>query len=313
MKLNISLPFRIQLAKRLLPVCENNLDHAQQEIRWLTEYVKLNLSNDPQLSELPKNELDQKENEKLEELVSQRVDLRKPLQYILGTQPFGELDIVTKPPVLIPRWETEEWALKIVDNLNTHIDEFKTQYQRKFKILDICSGSGCIALTFASMLPSGTCEVVGLDNAEHAIALSRLNTSLLSEQLRNPVEFKLLDILNDSSMAKFIEGGAYDMIISNPPYITRDEYRTLSPEVKLWEDCNALVADDDGMLFHKRLAVLAKQLSSKTKIPSIPRLAMEIGGEHQVEPLVNFLKDHQFESVQVWADLAGRDRVIAAQ
>ncbi|ORX86022.1 S-adenosyl-L-methionine-dependent methyltransferase, partial [Basidiobolus meristosporus CBS 931.73] len=249
----------------------------------------------------------------LEELVAQRVNLRKPLQYILGTQPFGELDIITRPPVLIPRWETEEWTLKIVDNLNANINKFKAQYQRKFRILDVCSGSGCIALTFAAMLPRDTCEVVGLDNAQHAISLSQLNKGLLSEKLSNPVKFQLMDILDDSTLTKVVQDGAYDLIVSNPPYITRDEYRTLSPEVKLWEDPNALVADDDGMLFHKRLASLSSQLSTKIKVPSIPRLAMEIGGKHQVEPMVAFLKAHHFESVQVWADLAGRDRVIAAQ
>ncbi|CAG8500857.1 5471_t:CDS:2 [Ambispora gerdemannii] len=318
-----SVTGNLALIQKLLPVCENSYDYAQQELKWLSLHVVNNLrqqghlrekdsvssnSNDcydnhPQTTDEAWKIMSLEEKEVLSALVRQRVEQSKPLQYILGTQPFLDLEIITRPPVLIPRWETEEWTSYLINLLNSHLDAPKRKPRLPFKILDICTGSGCIGLALAHNLTHNTCTIHAIDNAPDALLLAQKNISVHNPH--NRVILSNLDIMKS---------------ISNPPYVTRAEYETLSNEIKLWEDKRALVADnEDGTAFHQRIAKLAlglpllrKQDIETTKIETLPRVVMEIGGENQVKIVKEALYENGFGWVKVWKDAAGKDRCVIA-
>ena len=95
--------------------------------------------------------------------------------------------------------------------------------------------------------------------------------------------------------------------MSNPPYITNEEYATLDPDVKDWEDARALVAPDQGTLVHQRIIQVAKHCKPLTKGP---HLFMEMGGTHQIKILNDLMLQQGFKSIDIWKDLADKDRVI---
>ncbi|CAJ0825281.1 5894_t:CDS:2 [Entrophospora sp. SA101] len=281
--------------RRLLKVCDNNVSQAKQELRWITQHV-LNQTKNNYYNCNNIQQLDEKEKQTIALMVNDRVEKYKPLQYILGTQPFCDLEIITKPPVLIPsRWETEEWTNRLITKINSRIfsknqkgiknnnDINRNGYLdraegKQIEILDICTGSGCIALALASNLPDNTCKVYGIDLSVEALELANLNLRQ-QQQLKNFVDFSKLDILNDEDekikrfvKEKSLNGLGFNLIVSNPPYITYEEYEDLIPDVKLWEDKIALV----------------------TKI-------------------IDELNKNGFRWYEVWKDSRGIDRCVAAR
>lgn len=240
----------------------------------------------------------------------------------LGTQPFYDLDIITRPPTLIPRWETEEWTHKLVNLL---YPTWKKKENRKRRILDICTGTGCIALGLATHLPPNSSIITGIDISQQAIQLAKENLKIHQTMLNgNKVNFKIQDICDQHllSLSELINNNdnddeRIDLVVSNPPYVTYEEYHGLDLEVKNWEDKRALVADDQGTLIHKKIIQLVSQHKKeqqqiKKNEEELPSLVMEIGGEHQVLKLTQELENHDFQNIQVWKDLAGKDRVITA-
>ena len=176
-----------------------------------------------------------------------------------------------------------------------------------FRILDICTGTGCIALALASQLPN--VHVTAVDIADEAIALARHNQHIHAIQ---SVEFHKMDVFNLQAPVSTSE--PFDLVVSNPPYITKDEYALLDPCVKDWEDQRALLAEDNGLAVHKRIAALCKTsqfLKPSKEDKGHPRLLMEIGGSHQV-PILTEILAKSFRNVTAWKDLAGVQRVIVA-
>ncbi|KAG0737201.1 hypothetical protein G6F22_009601 [Rhizopus arrhizus] len=243
------------------------------------------------------------EKEHLNTLIDQRVLQHKPLQYILGTQPFCELDIVTKPPTLIPRWETEEWTDRLIKLLYPYLT---AQNEKKMRILDICTGTGCIALALSSQLPKGSVEIIGLDISSRAIELANHNLIVHKHRLKNPVQFQQGDIFDNLPLSS-----SFHLVVSNPPYVTHDEYKSLDPDVKNWEDPRALVADNQGTCVHRRIIDVAKH--NKPFASGLPRIVMEMGGTHQIDLLSRALDKNGYLDIQVWKDLAEKDRVIIAK
>lgn len=172
-----------------------------------------------------------------------------------------------------------------------------------FRILDLCTGSGCIALALGASLRH--VEVVATDVSEEALALAQHNHERHAGRLLSPVTFHKLDIFHDDHAAL----KPFDLIVSNPPYITFSEYATLDPEVREWEDRRALVADQEGTAVHRRIIELSRIL---LRGKNDPCLVMEIGGQHQVPVLKDLLQRNRFQRVDVWKDLAGKDRVVVA-
>ncbi|KAJ1553799.1 hypothetical protein HK096_006369 [Nowakowskiella sp. JEL0078] len=194
----------------------------------------------------------------------------KPLQYILGTQPFGGLQIAVRKPILIPRWETEEWTLKVATKIKQQKD-----IQSTFRILDLCSGTGCVSLLLASQLrrafPETLFEVVMCDISLAAIRLSGLNTrrcgfpfswfkagnsckSINDKARINSIGVNVVGILgsvfdeklSDNILDLGIDDSKFDVVVSNPPYISSAELDDLDVSVKDWEDPRALISGLTG-------------------------------------------------------------------
>ncbi|KAJ1673747.1 hypothetical protein EV182_004640 [Spiromyces aspiralis] len=268
----------------------------------------------------------------LRQAISDRVDKHKPLQYILGTQPFDRLELAVRPPVLIPRPETEEWAIRVSDAISASLQQYA---RRRVRILDLCSGSGCISLALASRLPADTAEIVGVDVSAKAVLLADENLSLNERYLRNAVSFYQVDLNGDVSKQMMAVMGAashdavvgeFDVVVSNPPYVSYREYCSLDSDVRDWEDPNALVPnfgatdslDDDGLRMIRRIVSLIERGGPPPSVgddsaqaqPRTLRLALEIGGSHQVEPVRELVASAGFGHIDVWRDLAGTDRTI---
>ncbi|KAK4521440.1 60S ribosomal protein L37B [Mucor velutinosus] len=283
--------------QRLLPACDGDAAHAKRQLEWLKEKVALDVSGNSSKSIYS---LSQQEQAQLDAYITQRTEEHKPLQYILGTQPFCELDIVTRPPTLIPRWETEEWTYRVIDMLKNQL----STVQKPLRILDVCTGSGCISLALAKHLPKDSVHITGLDISAQAVSLSQHNLILHQSQLRNPVEFHVQDVFHYKPQDEI------HLVVSNPPYITNEEYETLDPDVKDWEDVRALVAPDQGTQVHQGVIQVAKYCRPLTKGP---HLLMEMGGTHQIKLLSELMLQQGFNTIDVWKDLAGKDRVITGE
>jgi release factor glutamine methyltransferase len=162
----------------------------------------------------------------------------EPIQYIIGDWDFYGLTIKCKSPVLIPRPETEELVDHVIKSLKLQ------KLCKPFKILDIGCGSGVIGLALLSKFPLSNC--IGLDISNDAVQLANDNAELiLGDSARTryiSVQQSFLDHVKDSD-----NHGKYDIIVSNPPYIPSDDIPELQPEVRLFEDIQALDGGMDGM------------------------------------------------------------------
>ncbi|KAI9001667.1 S-adenosyl-L-methionine-dependent methyltransferase [Gaertneriomyces semiglobifer] len=336
------------LVTKLLPACENDLPHAARELRWMVEGIIQRRSPSAHLfpraalgripapcelsPELARLEVDERctqvERKILERWVEDRVIRKKPLQYILGTHPFCGLEFRVKSPVLIPRWETEEIVLRLIDELRPYLAERRqhSSGSRPFRILDLCTGSGCIALSLAYYLPQGSAHVTAVDISSSALQLARVN------QRRLGVSPSILDIrwadLWDDGVMQFLPKSSnpaadntslesrFDLIISNPPYVSESEYAALTDDVKLWEDEGALVAAEEGTAFYSRIANCAKRWllnsSASDSAPSLPSIVFEIGSS-QGARVKDILEGKGFEDVSVIKDLTQRDRCVYAR
>ncbi|KAG0334172.1 hypothetical protein BG000_008572 [Podila horticola] len=279
----------------LVPVCNHSQSHASQELKWLMQHAKQvahiqeqqlkaktasSFSPNIIAGQRGRGTLSPQEIELLQGYVDQRVKTRKPLQYILGTQPFMDLEILTRPPTLIPRWETEEWTAKLAAILKSEPSLFASgSLSSRFKVLDICSGSGCIPLGLASSLPPFSSHLIGVDIHPKAVQLATDNEAKNRDLLNgNTVEFHQADLLAPQAVDTFLSWtrgktspsgtsgySGYNLVISNPPYIAHEEYDTLEPEVSQWEDPKALLADEEGLVFYPRIAQMAIQLLSQPR------------------------------------------------
>lgn len=205
-----------------------------------------------------------------------------PLQQLLGMQDFMGLSFVVNEHVLVPRQDTETLVEEVLRNLHDGM-----------RILDLCTGSGCILLSLLHY--SNDCEGVGTDLSAEALAVARENAgrllpdakvSLLQGDLFEPVE------------------GRFEIIVSNPPYIETDVIETLSPEVRDHEPRMALDGGADGLMFYRRILEQAEQY-----LVTDGMLFFEIG-YNQGEAVSSLMRDKGFYEVEVVKDLAGLDRVV---
>jgi release factor glutamine methyltransferase len=169
-----------------------------------------------------------------------RLKFHEPVQYITGKSWFMDLEIHVNPAVLIPRPETEEIVNHLLMNLG----------DRKLRILDACTGSGCIALALKHYLPDS--EILAFDVSETALTVAISN----AQRLGLNINFQLADLQSSPLEYQYSE---IDVLISNPPYIPNNERESLAKHVSEMEPSIALfVPDEDPLLFYKRLADWAK-------------------------------------------------------
>jgi release factor glutamine methyltransferase len=297
-----------------------NEKSATNELRWMMEVILEKRQGISQASSspidlygrnLPKilSEFNSRESRILDRWVVDRTERHKPLQYILGYTDFCGLQIRLRPPTLIPRWETEEWTSDLVSNLASIINKEKLS---SLKVLDICTGTGCIALSLASHLshiPNFSVKVHGWDISQQALLLARLNQRKL--QIPTDVlQFHSLNVFDDKQVNEFESmAGKFDLIVSNPPYISLDDMKTLDPDVLHWEDHKALIAENGGLEFYSRILSLHSRLLTTAPVSkALPRFVFEIGGAHQkpgLERLLNGTRKHEFKE-----DMSGNLRTL---
>lgn len=238
------------------------------------------------------------EEQQLEQALDALIHKNMPLAYILGSTPFAGLDIIVRQPVLIPRPETEEWICNLIDQLHA----FKSE---PLWILDLCTGSGCIALALADALPKA--KVYATDINDTALELARENAR--HNQISN-VTFLRSDLFNEISPSF-----KFDLIVSNPPYIDERSWNTLEPSVRNWEDKNALIASDHGMALIKRIIQQAPSYikpNESLKKAHIPQLSMEIDST-QGHAVSTYMKEHAYNQIEIIKDLEGKDRIATGR
>jgi len=226
--------------------------------------------------------------------VIQRRTRREPLQHIIGNQEFWGLEFIVSPDVLIPRPETEfiiEAALAIVQDRNTPV-----------RIIDLCTGSGCIAVSLAKELTAA--RVIATDASEKALTVARENTRRhgVSEHIR----FLLGDLFEP--LEELDIRGQIDIIVSNPPYVQAGDLSTLQPEVRDYEPEMALIAGPGGTEIAKRIIQIAPEYLKKNGT-----LIMEMG-LGQADALTRMVEaTGAYGDRELLKDLAGIERVIIAR
>jgi release factor glutamine methyltransferase len=219
-----------------------------------------------------------------------------PIQYLLGSVPFNGVDILVKPPVLIPRPETEELTIDLINQL-------KKLSNQPLRILDLCTGSGCIALALAKHLPQAT--ITATDISDAALELAQLNAQ--HNKIAN-VTFIQSDVYSALTTP-------FDLIVANPPYISTQEWQQLDASVSQWEDPIALVAEQEGLAIIKKIIDGARKFlrpNEQMQLSNMPQLIIEIG-HRQGQAVMDLMQAAGFASVQVQKDLEGKDRVVKAR
>lgn len=223
------------------------------------------------------------EDEKMQDFL-QLIEKRAvhiPLQHLTGEQNFMGLDFLVNEHVLIPRQDTEILVEEIMRDLHDGI-----------RILDMCTGSGCILLSLLHY--SNDCSGVGVDVSEDALAVARQNADRLAEKQA---------VFIQSDLFEKVEG-SFDLIVSNPPYIRSQEITGLMPEVREHEPHLALDGKDDGLHFYREII--------KGAMPHLKRggqLFFEIGYD-QGEAVQALLAANGYTEIAVVKDYAGLDRVV---
>ena len=234
----------------------------------------------------------------IDQWIEYLVEDKMPLQYVLGSVPFADLEILVEPPSLIPRPETEEWCLYIIEHL-------LTLRNKKIKILDIATGSGCIALACSSYLPQA--EIVATDIADTALELAEKNIE--HNKMRN------VTLIKSDLFEAIPNGMKFDIILSNPPYITAAEFQQLDESVTRWEDHGALVTADNGLAIIKKIIAQAPrfiQTNEEMKRNNIPQIVIEIGYA-QGAVVSELMIAAGYNDVLVHKDLEGKDRFVTAR
>ncbi len=228
-----------------------------------------------------------------------------PIQYLLGKASFYGLDFEVNPAVLIPRPETEELVEWIIESQKMEDGSGKLgEVGEKIKILDIGTGSGCIAISLAISIPNG--HVFAIDVSEKALATA--NKNAIVNQVE--VHFIQTDILKTDDLQKLPTSNFplptyFDIIVSNPPYVRELEKQEIKKNVLDNEPHLALfVKDNDALIFYKKIAELAKKNLSQNG-----QLFFEIN-QYLGKEMFQLLEKMGFKNIELRKDIYGNDRMI---
>ncbi|MGN0373242.1 MAG: peptide chain release factor N(5)-glutamine methyltransferase [Enterocloster sp.] len=238
---------------------------------------------------LPETEEELGRQARYEELIRQRAG-RIPLQYLTGEQEFMGLSFSVNSSVLIPRQDTETLVELVLEE----------QKDRTLSILDMCTGSGCIAVSLARL--GGYREVTALDISPEALKVAAGNAERLLAEYGGSFQLKESDMFEQLSADQ-----KFDIIVSNPPYIPSEVIEGLEPEVKDHEPRLALDGRTDGLLFYR---ILAEQSGRYLKPGGFVYLEIGFDQAQEVERLFAEKGFTDFETVK---DMAGLNRVFRAK
>lgn len=228
----------------------------------------------------------------VESLVARRV-VREPLQYLLGSQEFCGLEFSVSPAVLIPRPETELLIHQVIGHV---------QPLAKAAIVDVGTGSGCVAITLASRLNGR--RILAIDRSPEALGVAQFNA--MKHGVRDRIEWLEGDLLSPLQARQAT--GTIDVIVSNPPYISESDWAGLEPEVRVFEPRMALVGGEQGTEFHERLL----RESREFLVPG-GLLVMEIGAGQAVAVRQLAEQIGGYAALGIIEDAAGIERVVMAQ
>ena len=296
MNTNYDVTYYINDIRHKLAAVYNDDTLCQQYAWWILQAVCEKTKTELIIQESVA--LTPEQRNKIDRWMQQLVADKMPLQYVLGSVPFGDLDILVEPPTLIPRPETEEWCLYIVEH-------FMLLDNKKITILDLATGSGCIALALADYLPQA--RIVATDIADAALELTERNIE--HNKIRN------VTCIKSDLFESIPRGMLFDCIVSNPPYITLDEFKDLDETVTKWEDHGALVTTDDGLAIIKKIIAQAPQFiqtNDEMKHKNIPQVVIEIGYT-QGSAVKKLMESADYNDVLVHKDLEGKDRFVTAR
>jgi release factor glutamine methyltransferase len=214
-----------------------------------------------------------------------------PIQYLLGKTSFYSLDFEVNENVLIPRPETEELVEWILESQKSKGEN------KKIRILDIGTGSGCIAISLAKNLPNA--EVFAIDVSEKALATAQKNAEINAVN----VTFINQNILETEDL-----GQQFDIIVSNPPYVRNLEKEEIKKNVLDNEPHLALfVEDNDALIFYKKIAELAHNNGSENS-----QLYFEIN-QYLGKEMIDLLEKMNFKNIELRKDIYGNDRMIKGE
>lgn len=227
----------------------------------------------------------------IQEMVSRR-KRREPLSYIIGHGEFMGLKLILKKGVLIPRPETELMAEYAINILRAEGGD-----SRRLKVLDLCTGSGCLALALARAFPEA--HVYGIDISGVAVRYAKENTRV--NRIEN-VRFIRGDLLNPLRVQ-----GLFDLIISNPPYIKTADTVNLQPEIRDWEPLIALDGGEEGLAFYRQIIPDARVFLRDRGI-----LILEVG-LNQATEVKEMTRNWGYTEIEAVRDYAGVERIIKAR
>lgn len=228
--------------------------------------------------------------EKVTELLRRRLG-GEPVAYITGEWEFMGLPMEVSPAVLIPRIDTETLAQTAIDRL--------TGRKMDARVLDLCSGTGCIGCAIASALPQS--RVTLCDVSPEAMEIARRNVE------RNGLQGRVNFLEADATEAPPLMIGSFDLVVSNPPYIPTIEILTLDPSVRDYEPVWALDGGEDGLDFYRAIAKNWKDV-----VRSGGALMFEVG-EEQAERVKDLMRLCGFHDAETVKDTRGVDRVVTAR
>lgn len=213
----------------------------------------------------------------------------KPVQYIVNNCEFMSLDFYVDESVLIPRPDTETLAEKAIALIKTN------KKKPGGRILELCTGSGCIAVALAYYCKN--VEITAVDISPQALKIAEKNA------IRHSVQNRITWIESDLFFALMPENG-YDMILSNPPYIPKAELPELMASVRDYEPMLALDGGSDGLAFYRRIAKKSREFLTPSGL-----LLLEIG-YNQGFAVRSIMEAYGYRNVEIIKDIAGHDRVV---
>ena len=250
--------------------------------RFLLMYI---LDESPQLFSNSLSEQMSKENEdKYFSLIEKHIKEDVPLSHLVGFEYFYDRKYKVTKDVLSPRMETEELIYKVIEYVNA-------SNKNKFKILDLCTGSGIIAITLKKELEQVSVDIIASDISEEALEVAKEN----SQSHDATIKFIKSDIFNNID-------DKFDIIVSNPPYIDRKDEVTMQDNVLNYDPHLALFAEEEGMYFYRKIIEQVNDYLNENGV-----IFFEIGYD-QKDKIIK-LADMNGYSAEVYKDINGRDRM----
>lgn len=232
--------------------------------------------------------LTQQERDTYKNCLRRRAE-NEPLQYIIGQTEFMSLPFTVTPEVLIPRPETETLVEAVAEIVKK---------EDSVHILDIGTGSGIIAVSLAHYLPNA--DLTAIDISDSALAVAKQNATL--NQVDGRIRFFMGDVMGDSFLSLFPNG--FDVVVSNPPYVTKQEFEQLPEEIRKHEPKEALTDHGDGLDFYRKISEIGHTLVKPDGV-----IFVEVG-DTQSQSVQLIFAENQYQTIQAIKDLNGIERVI---